>query len=330
MAGHRAESGDQHRFMINTKNSSVRYANETPRWLRRFTKLVALWAVFLLFAGAQVTSTGSGLAVPDWPLSYGMFFPPMIGGIFYEHGHRIVAGIFGILTLIQAIWLRRPLGWALFGTTVLQALIGGLTVKLLLPKPVSISHALVAEIAFCLAVSIAFFASRFYRQVRTLERGAAPLGATNALVAIVFLQIFAGAMVRHFGAGLAIPDFPLSFGRLVPPLHEWPVIINFIHRCGALVVLTAVIMTFICLRRFHAQHPLRLLGNLLLAVVAMQIFLGASTSWSGRQPVITSLHVVTGASTLALSLVLALTARTIGWRSTRRQPGALLASEVAV
>ena len=313
--------------MINTKNTTARYAGEPSVWLRRFTKLTAIWAVFLLFAGAQVTSTGSGLAVPDWPLSYGMFFPPMIGGIFYEHGHRIVAGVFGILTLIQALWLRRPLGWALFGTTVVQALIGGLTVKLLLPKPVSISHALVAEIAFCLAVSIAFFASHFYRQLRTLERGAAPIGTTNALVAIVFLQIFAGAMVRHFGAGLAIPDFPLSFGRLVPPLRELPVIINFVHRCGAVVVLGAVIATFVRLRRFDRQHPLRLLGNLLLAVVSIQIFLGAHTIWSGRQPMITSLHVVTGASTLALSLVLALTARTTGWRATR-QPGALLASEV--
>ena len=75
--------------MINTKNTAARYADEPSLWLRRFTKLVAFWAVFLLFAGAQVTSTGSGLAVPDWPLSYGMFFPPMIGGIFYEHGHRI-------------------------------------------------------------------------------------------------------------------------------------------------------------------------------------------------------------------------------------------------
>jgi cytochrome c oxidase assembly protein subunit 15 len=316
--------------MINTKNTSVRYADETPRALRLFTKLVAAWAVFLLFAGAQVTSTGSGLAVPDWPLSYGMFFPPMIGGIFYEHGHRIVAGVFGILTLIQALWLRRPLGWALFGSTMVQALIGGLTVKLLLPKPVSISHALVAEIAFCLAVAIAFFHSRFYRQVRAIERGAAPTATTNALVAIVFLQIFAGAMVRHFGAGLAIPDFPLSFGRLVPSLTTLPVVINFIHRCGALVVLAAVITTFVRLRRFEAQHPLRLLGNLLLVVVAGQIFLGAYTVWSARQPVITSLHVVTGASTLALSLVLALTARTIGWRATRRQPGALLASEVTV
>ena len=313
--------------MINTKNTAVRYADEPSVWLRRFTKLTAMWAVFLLFAGAQVTSTGSGLAVPDWPLSYGMFFPPMIGGIFYEHGHRIVAGVFGILTLIQALWLRKPLGWALFGTTVVQALIGGLTVKLLLPKPISISHALVAEIAFCLAVSIAFFASRFYRQLRTIERGAAPMGTTNALVAIVFLQIFAGAMVRHFGAGLAIPDFPLSFGRLVPPLRELPVVINFIHRCGSVVVLGAVIATFVRLRRFDRQHPLRLLGNLLLAVVSIQIFLGAYTIWSGRQPVITSLHVVTGASTLALSLVLALTARTTGWRASR-QPGALLASEV--
>jgi len=315
--------------MINSKDAAARYADEPSVWLRRFTKLTAFWAVFLLFAGAQVTSTGSGLAVPDWPLSYGMFFPPMIGGIFYEHGHRIVAGVFGILTLIQALWLRKPLGWALLGTTVVQALLGGLTVKLLLPKPVSISHALVAEIAFCLAVSIAFFASKFHRQLRAIERGAAPVGTTTALVAVVFVQIFLGAMVRHFGAGLAIPDFPLSFGRLVPPLHELPVILNFVHRCGAVAVLAMVITTFVRLRRFDQHHPLRQLGLLLLLVVCAQIALGAYTIWSGRQPVITSLHVVTGASTLALSLVLALTARTVGWRASRRQTGAFLASEVA-
>ncbi len=315
--------------MIGSKNSSLRYADQPSVWLRRFTKLVAAWAVFLLFAGAQVTSTGSGLAVPDWPLSYGMFFPPMIGGIFYEHGHRIVAGVFGVLTLIQALWLRRPLGWALFGTTVVQALIGGLTVKLLLPKPVSISHALVAEIAFCLAVAIAFFNSRFYRDVRSIERGAAPSGTANALVGVVFLQIFAGAVVRHFGAGLAIPDFPLSFGRIVPPLTTLPVVVNFIHRCGAVAVLTMAIILFVRLLRFAPQHPLRQLGNLLPVFVSAQILLGAYTVWSARQPLVTSLHVVTGASTLALSLVLALTARTIGWRARRQQAGALLASEVA-
>ena len=307
----------------------------TPVWLRRFTKIVAAWAVFLLFAGAQVTSTGSGLAVPDWPLSYGMFFPPMIGGIFYEHGHRIVAGAFGVLTLIQALWLQflsstlRRLGWALFATTIVQALIGGLTVKLLLPKPVSIAHALVAEIAFSLAVASAFFASRFHRDLRGVEHGAAPTGTANALVAIVFLQIFAGAMVRHFGAGLAIPDFPLSFGRIVPPLTTLPVAINFIHRCGAAVVLAAAIVTFARLRRFDPHHPLRQLGLLLLMMVAAQILLGGYTVWSGRRPVVASLHVVTGASTLALSLVLALSARTIGWRARRQRVAELVTSEVA-
>ena len=70
---------------------ALRRSDETPVWLRRFTKLVTGATLFLIFAGAMVTSTGSGLAVPDWPLSYGMVMPPMIGGIFYEHGHRMIA-----------------------------------------------------------------------------------------------------------------------------------------------------------------------------------------------------------------------------------------------
>ncbi|HEY0591374.1 MAG TPA: COX15/CtaA family protein, partial [Thermoanaerobaculia bacterium] len=77
----------------------------TPRALRIYTKVVAVSTLFLIFAGAMVTSTGSGLAVPDWPLSYGMLMPPMVGGIFYEHGHRMIATAVGLLTLIQAFWL---------------------------------------------------------------------------------------------------------------------------------------------------------------------------------------------------------------------------------
>src|SRR5438552_9708968 len=78
----------------------------TPVWLRRFTKFVAASTLFLIFAGAMVTSTGSGLAVPDWPLSYGMVMPPMVGGIFYEHRHRMIAATVGFLTVLQAIWLQ--------------------------------------------------------------------------------------------------------------------------------------------------------------------------------------------------------------------------------
>jgi heme a synthase len=307
-----------------------------PAGLRRFATFTAAWAVFVIFAGAQVTSTGSGLAVPDWPLSYGMFFPPMVGGILYEHGHRLVAGTFGMLTLIQAIWLQfratsptlRKLGWALLGTTIVQGLLGGLTVKLLLPKPVSVSHGLIAEIALCLAVSIAFFVSRFYGALQSLERGDAPAGLTKLLVVVVFLQVFAGAVMRHRGAGLAIPDFPLSFGRLVPPLTNVDVVINFAHRFGALAVVTLVIVTAVRLMRFAPHHPLRQLAVMLVVVVTGQIVLGAFTVWSGKSPMVTSFHVMNGAITLALSLVMALTARTVGWRTDRQRSGTLVASEV--
>jgi heme a synthase len=319
---------------------------EVPVALRRFTKLTAAWAAFVIFAGAQVTSTGSGLAVPDWPLSYGMLFPPMVGGIFYEHGHRLVAGTFGVLTLIQAIWIQlwstraaslafsgaagrlKKLGWALLGTTIFQGLLGGLTVKLLLPKPVSVSHGLVAEIAFCIAVSTAFFVSRFYNDLQRVERGNAPIGLTTALVAAVFLQVFAGAVMRHRGAGLAIPDFPLSFGRLVPPFANFDVVINYIHRLGALTVSVLVIVTAVRLLRFAKGHPLRELAMILLVVVAGQLFLGAYTVWSGKQPVITSFHVMNGAITLALSVVIALTSRTIGWRTAKQPSGTFLPTEV--
>src|SRR5438477_6831054 len=139
----------------------------TPVWLRRFTKFVAVSTLFLIFAGAMVTSTGSGLAVPDWPLSYGMVMPPMVGGIFYEHGHRMIAATVGFLTVLQAIWLQlrepkrraRILGWCSVGAVIAQGVLGGLTVILLLPPAISIAHAGLAEIFLCLNVSIALVTS---------------------------------------------------------------------------------------------------------------------------------------------------------------------------
>src|SRR3990167_821475 len=85
----------------------------TSPWLRMFAKLTCFATLFLIFAGAMVKSTDSGLAVPDWPLSYGMFFPPMVGGVFYEHGHRMVAATVGFMTLCLAIWLgvQEPRRW---------------------------------------------------------------------------------------------------------------------------------------------------------------------------------------------------------------------------
>ena len=311
--------------------------DSTPDWLRRFTKLVAFSTLFLIFAGAMVTSTGSGLAVPDWPLSYGKLFPPMIGGIFYEHGHRMIAATVGFLTVLQAIWLQRrerkrfvrTLGWCAVGAVIAQGLIGGLTVIFLLPHAISVAHAGLAEILFCLNVSIAFFTSRSYDALQSIEKGNAPVGPSLGLVALVYLQILAGALMRHLGAGLAIPDFPLSFGRLVPSFTSAAVSVNFAHRLGGAIVAAAILAMFLRLLRFEPRHPLRQIGTLLLMLVSTQVMLGAYTVWSGKQPVITSLHVMTGAATLATSLVLALTARTIGWRTWRQRAGAFLASEVS-
>lgn len=306
-----------------------KYASQSPAGLRRFTKLVAVSTLFLIFAGAMVTSTGSGLAVPDWPTTYGenMFSFPlskMVGGIFYEHGHRLIASTVGLFTIIQAIWLQRrepkkfvrTLGWLSLAAVILQGLLGGITVLLLLPKAVSVSHAALAEIFFCLNVSIAFFTSRWYHELRTMEKGDAPVGMAWAVTTIVYLQILAGAVLRHLGAGLAIPDFPLSFGRVVPRFVTNEIIAAYVHRVGGFVVALAVIAMAIRLLRYDRNHPLRAIAHLLVAVVAAQVLLGGYVIWSGRQPYIASLHVMLGASTLALSLMLTLSARTLSWRKT--------------
>jgi cytochrome c oxidase assembly protein subunit 15 len=298
------------------------FPEHTPLWLRRFTKLVAFSTLFLIFAGAMVTSTGSGLAVPDWPLSYGRLMPPMVGGIIYEHGHRMIAATVGFLTIIQAIWLQRRepkrfvrmLGWCSLGAVIVQGLLGGLTVLFLLPTAISVAHAGLAEIFFCLNVSIAFFTSDFFQQLRTVEKGNAPVGLTMSLTGIVYLQILAGALMRHLGAGLAIPDWPLSFGRLIPEFATKEIAANFIHRTGGIVVFAFVVALAVRMLRYASNHPLRMLVHILLTIVGAQVMLGGYVIWSGKQPHLTSLHVMTGALTLAMSLIVTLATRTVAWK----------------
>ncbi|HEX7704937.1 MAG TPA: COX15/CtaA family protein [Thermoanaerobaculia bacterium] len=315
------------------------YSEQTPVWLRRFTKVVAASTLFLIFAGAMVTSTDSGLAVPDWPLSYGMLMPPMVGGIFYEHGHRMVATAVGILVIIQAIWLQRRepkrfvrrLGWISLAAVIAQGLLGGLTVIYLLPLAISVAHAALAEIFFCINVAIVFFTSNWYNRLQTIDKGDAPVGLAWGLTALVYAQILAGALMRHLGAGLAIPDFPLSFGRLIPEFAGINIISAYVHRVGGFVVAAAVIAMAIRLMRYEREHPLRGLSHLLLAIVGAQVLLGGYVIWSAKQPHITSLHVMTGAFTLALSLWLTLSARTLQWRraTVETANGPLLGREAA-
>jgi heme A synthase len=125
-------------------------------WLHRFAVLTAGSTFLLIVAGGLVTSTGSGLAVPDWPLSYGTLFPPMVGGILYEHTHRVVAAFVGLLTAVLAAWLWkceprrwvRNLGFVSLAAVVLQGILGGLTVLYRLPTPISVIHACLAQTFF--------------------------------------------------------------------------------------------------------------------------------------------------------------------------------------
>jgi len=292
--------------------------DSTPAPLRGFTKLVSLSTLFLVFAGAMVTSTGSGLAVPDWPLSYGMLMPPMVGGIFYEHGHRMIASAVGFLTLVQACWLQfrepkrfvRKLGWLSLLAVCVQGLLGGVTVLFFLPKAISISHAALAEIFFCINLSIAFFTSKSYLKLRDVRAGSDFFPATRFVFAAIFSQILLGAWMRHLGAGLAIPDYPLSFGRVIPPLREIGVIANFSHRTWAYVV--AAIVVVVVLRIFsRGVRPLFPLATALVSLFPIQVLLGAFTIWSEKHAITTSLHVVTGAALFGISFLLMLTAHTV-------------------
>lgn len=287
----------------------------TPAWLRRYALFVALSTLFLIYAGAMVTSTGSGLAVPDWPLSYGMVFPPMVGGIFYEHGHRMIAAAVGLFTVIQALLLQkyepkrfvRTLGWLSVLTVVMQGVLGGLTVLFLLPPAISVGHAGLAELFFCLNVTIVFFTSAAYPRVRATNAEFNVTAATRTLPVVIFGQILVGALMRHLGAGLAIPDFPLSMGRIVPPMTSAAIAVNYAHRVGAVVVLIAA--SWMAAKVISTGYaPLRKLAGWFIAAFCLQILLAAFTVWSGKNPVITSFHVATGAALFAISLLIALTA----------------------
>ncbi len=296
--------------------------------LHRYSQTLVAASLLLIAAGGLVTSTGSGLAVPDWPNSYGYFmfsFPlsKMVGGIFYEHGHRLIASIVGIMTMVLAVWVSRVeprqwvrrLGWSALAAVVMQGLLGGITVLFFLPTPVSVSHAGLAPIFFTLVVAMAVFNSKgwinhYHRDERTSESVAADRRLRSlavALPAIIYLQILAGATMRHTGAGLAIPDFPLAFGRIVPPMWDASIAIHFAHRVGAVVaVLVVAAVAARVLKRHRDRGELVRPAVLLIAIVGIQVTLGAWTVWSERQVAINTAHVATGAVLLVTSVVLGL------------------------
>jgi heme a synthase len=278
---------------------------QVPQSVHRFAFFLAGCIVILLIAGALVTSNDAGLAVPDWPLSYGSLLPPMVGGIFYEHGHRMIAAAIGILTIVLAVMLARSeprawvrnLGWTALGLVIAQGLLGALTVKLLLPPPVSTAHATLAQLFFVTIVSITLFTSQWWQSDLTqLDDPASPPLRTLAWIttAAIFVQLILGAAFRH-----------AAFGILP-------------HLIGAVVVFALVIVTCRAVRkRFGQIGDLRKWGIILQSLIGVQILLGGAAYWAvakaihEAQPstayvVTTVTHVLVGALTLAASVVLTL------------------------
>ena len=289
-------------------------------WHHRYVKLVTACTVLLIAAGGMVTSTGSGLSVPDWPTTYGwnMFTFPLkhwVGGIRYEHSHRLIASTVGFLTIILAVWTWRVesrawvrrLGFAALGAVILQGVLGGITVLFFLPPAISIAHAGLAQIFFCLTITMALVTSRGWKSNAAPVDDAMLRRVASMTTALVYVQILLGATMRHNDAGLAIPDFPLAFGHLLPPAWNAKIAIHFAHRAGALLTTFGVLATAGHVL-FHHRIRRELVRPvlLLLFLVTVQITLGAFVIWSAKNPLINTAHVVNGALVLATSLVLSL------------------------
>lgn len=298
-------------------------------WLHRYARLLVAATLLLVAAGGMVTSTNSGLSVPDWPTSYGysMYSFPlskMVGGIFYEHGHRLIASTVGFLTigLVVFVWRVDPRRWMRnlsligLGAVILQGVLGGITVLYMLPAPVSIGHAGLAQLFFCITVSIALFTSHSWLESAVKPVDDATLrGRALGLTIAIYIQILIGATMRHIGAGLAIPDFPLAFGHVIPPTWTAQIAVHFAHRVWALVVVIWIVANAMYIwGRHRERRELVRPAMWLVGLVLVQATLGALVVLTAKQPVVNTLHVATGAVVMGTSLVVALRAFRVRFR----------------
>lgn len=278
------------------------------RGVHRFSIFIVYWTVFLFIAGALVTSKDAALSVPDWPQSFGTWFPTLAmlqGGAFFEHSHRVIAGILCVLILVQAILLwrvdpRRWLRWFGFvtiGGVLVQAVLGGETVRQLLQYWLPVMHACFAEIVFAALICIAFFTSNWWiTNRRQLVDNGSPSIRSLALLnaAFIFFQVILGAGFRH-------KEIPV-----------WP------HIAGAFVVMGLASWLAVVLRKRQGQSKeLARARALLNSIAGLQFLLGIGAYWSrwrtvdAPQPMplmvtLTVVHTVVGALLFGLSVAIVL------------------------
>jgi cytochrome c oxidase assembly protein subunit 15 len=263
----------------------------------------------LIIAGALVTSNDAGLSVPDWPTSFGSLYkiPHMVGGVRFEHTHRMIAEFVGLLTIIIAVWTWRTdkrrwmkaLGIGALGTVIAQGVLGGLTVLFYLPPPISSAHAALGQTFFCIVVAIAIFTGRrWVEEVPQVESdNSHPTLVTQTLLSIfvLYMQLLLGALFRHHG------------------LSWWPHVLN--------AVAVAFVLTWTAIRALSVYSRIdavKVPAILLLTLLIAQLCLGfvaflTRVAWGhdAVQPelpmvVSTVAHVAVGALLLATAVILAI------------------------
>ena len=307
--------------------------------------------LLLILVGALVKSTESGLSVPDWPTTYGKFmfaYPlnQMAGGIKYEHTHRMLASIVGLLTLILTLWLLRikdlpvwikRLSVFAFLTVVAQGILGGLTVKFFLPVWLSIFHGVLAQTFFLIVIFIAYALSMEWRRRWNMEEESYNpriLRLAIILMAMIYIQLIIGNIMRHTQSGLAVPDFPTMgwtffptfdqawlnrinawrFENNLDPVNMNQVGVHLLHRFWALLILLKILWLNHIAYKECLDRPL-ILKTLywINTAVILQITLGISTVLSHKEVYTTTMHVTMGAIVLGLSFLMVLRTSPLTW-----------------
>src|SRR4029450_3499050 len=261
---------------MNSANSAT-----SRNWLNRFAWFICVAALFLICSGGMVTSKNVGLAVPDWPTTFGynMFLFPVsnwVGGILFEHTHRLIASAVGFLTIILAIWLWRGesrrwvrnLGLIALAGVILQGVLGGLRVTMLKDE-IGIFHACIAQAFLALLVVIALVTTSFWRSLNQIDinsKNFPPIPRLAiAITLAIYVQLALGATMRHQHRDLSILDFPTANGAWIPDtsaaalakINAWgdaramsqvnafQIWLQMVHRFLALIIAIAIITLYV-------------------------------------------------------------------------------------
>lgn len=304
--------------------------------LHYFALATAISTFLLLGLGGLVTSHEAGMSVPDWPTTYGynMFLFPIskwVGGIKYEHSHRLLASTVGFLTVILAlwVWLREPRSWmrrlglAAVLLVIAQGVLGGLRVRWNNPE-LGVIHGTVGQVFFILVCLFVLFTSRWWLRLAAEKTSVPVPGGLRWLVLattlLIFVQLMLGTTMRGQHAGLSIPDFPLAYGQLWPDTSDaaiakynanrvevvtetqitaFQVILQMVHRMVALAILLAVAAcVWQAWRQLGGRDPLAKMATGWLLLILTQIGLGIATILTNKAADIATLHVMTGALSL--------------------------------